>query len=210
MTSREYCLAHPVEISRLYGVNVLFGALIGNRSALDQIAANFAGNRLAMPGPLGQSYRVATLIELRAAKIYRLLAERFVDVLPVRRLFKELEEEEMEHARVMNVCLYAVRMRPHITYVPSMLDPEVRDTMKEMRAAQRRIPTMTLDEAFKAAVALEVGEANLIFGKLLKQVAEPEVAVLREMMRNVETHQVSVPRRIDELRRELAKLGIVA
>ncbi len=207
--SREYCLAHPVEISQLYGWNVFLGTLVNRRrTVLERVESTFSENRLAMPGPLGQSYRLSALFELRAAKIYQQMAERFADVLPAHRLFKELQEEEAEHARLMNICLYSVRMSPDVQYVPSVRDAEVQAVMKEMRGVQRRVPTMTLDEALKTSEALELGEVNLIFGKLLKQVAEPEVGLLRQMMRHAENHQVSVPRRIGLLRQELEKLGI--
>jgi len=203
--SRDYCRDHPWEIGRLYGWNVLVGSLVGGRSVLERIATHFAATRAPMPPPLGTSYRIATLLELRAAKIYGLLAKRFADVPQARALFAELEAEEQEHARLMTVCLYTVRQRPTISYAPSVMDPEIRRVMNELRAAQRRVPTMTLEEAFETSVALEQSEVNVIFGKLLDQVAEPEVALLRDMMHHAEDHAVSVPRRIGTLRAQLAR-----
>jgi hypothetical protein len=69
---------------------------------------------------------------------------------------------------------------------------------------------MTLDEALETSEALERSEVNVIFGKLLEQVDQPEVALLREMMRSAENHQVSVPRRIADLREELSEHGLAA
>jgi len=209
VVSREYCLSHPVEISQLYGLNVFLGTLINKRrSVLERVATSFAERRLAMPGPLGESYRLSELFELRAAKIYRCMAERFADVAPAQQLFKDLQEEEEEHARLMSICLYSVRMSPDVQYVPSIRDPEIRAVMKQMRAVQRRVPSMTLSEALLTSEELEAGEVNLVFGRLLKQVAEPEVGLLRQMMRHAENHQVTVPRRIAKLRAELDALGI--
>jgi rubrerythrin len=209
VVSREYCLAHPVEISQLYGLNVFFGTLLNKRrTVLERVSATFAENRLAMPGPLGESYRLSALFELRAARIYRAMAERFAAVVPAHELFKELQEEEEEHARLMNICLYTVRLTPDTQYVPSVRDPEIRSVMKQMRAVERRVPAMTLEEALRVSVELELGEVNMVFGKLLKQVAEPEIGLLRQMMRHAESHQESVPRRIGILRQQLEKLGI--
>lgn len=211
VVSRDYCLAHPVEISRLYGVNVLLGTLLNpKRSVLDRVAASFSEHRLAMPGPLGVSYRIATLVELRAARIYRKMAERFADVEPARKLFRELQEEEEEHARLMRVCLYSVRLAPDVTYVPSVRDPEIRKVLREMRTVQRRVASMSLDEALTVSVELELGEVNAIFGRLLKQVGQPEVGLLRQMMRHAGTHQDSVPRRVGVLRQELERAKATA
>ena len=208
LVSRSYCLAHPVEISQLYGLKVLLGTVVNTkRTVFERVASSFSENRLAMPGPLGQSYRLSELCELRAARIYRAMTARFADVPPAHQLFKELEEEEKEHARLMRICLYSVRMSPHRQYMPSVRDPEIRAVMREMRRVERRVPFMSLDEALRATEELETGEVNLIFGKLLNQVEEPEVGLLREMLRHAEGHNVSVPRRIGLLRAQLEKMG---
>lgn len=209
VVSRDYCLSHPIETSQLYGLDVFVSALLNTkRTVLEQIASSFSEHRLAMPGPLGESYRLSELCELRAARIYQAMAERFRSVVPAQRLFRDLEREEEEHARLMHICLYTVRMGPAVDYVPSVRDAEVRAAMKELRAVQHRVPSMTLDEALRVSEELERGEANLIFGKLLKQVAAPEVDLLKRLMRHAENHQESVPRRIAQLRQELGALGM--
>jgi rubrerythrin len=143
------------------------------------------------------------LFELRAAQIYQKMAERFADVPAAHRLFKDFQEEEVEHARLMLVCLYSVRMTPDIHYVPSVRDPEIKAVMQAMRRVQRRVAQMTLEEALDASEELERGEVNVIFGRLLKQVEEPEIGLLRQMIRHAEGHQDSVPRRIRALREAL-------
>lgn len=211
VVSRSYCLAHPMEISQMYGLNVLLGTFVDTRrTVLQRVAESFSERRLAMPGPLGMSYRMSELAELRTARIYQAMAERFADVTPAHDLFKGLQEEEEEHARLMHICLYSVRMTPEVQYVPSVRDPEIRAVMRQMRAVQRRVPSMTLSEALSVTEDLEQGEVNLIFGRLLKQVEEPEVGLLRQMLRCAENHHVTVPRRIRQLRTLLEKLGIKA
>jgi len=208
LLSREYCLSHPWEIGRIYGWNVLLGSLFSKRSVLERVARSFASNRDEMPGPLGKSYQIAQLLELRAAKIYRLMAERFADVQPARLLFQEFETEEMEHARLMEICLYTVCVTPEVRYVPSVMDPEIRKVLREMRDVQRRVPSMTLDEALETSEALERSEVNVIFDRLLEQVVRPEVALLQAAMRDAENHAVSVPRRIAALREQLSKQAL--
>lgn len=205
--SRAYCLTHPWEIGRLYGWNVVLETLVSKRSPLDRVARSLAATRGPMPRPLGMSYRIATLLELRAEQIYRRMAERFESVPLARALFEDLADEEQEHARLMTICLHTVRLGPSVKYVPSVMAGEIRRAMNEMRALQRRIPTMTLEEALEASKALERSEINVIFGKLFDQVAEPEVLPLREAMRQAENHAATVPKRIAMLREQLSKLG---
>jgi rubrerythrin len=205
LLSREYCLSHPWEIGRLYGWNVLLGTLVSKGSVLERVAKSFASRRDKMPGPLGKSYQIAQLLELRAAKIYRSMAERFSDVQPARLLFEDFEAEEMEHARLMEICLYTVCVTPEVHYVPSVMDPDIRKVLQAMREVQQRIPEMTLDEALETSEALERSEVNVIFDKLLKQVVQPEVGLLKEALRAAENHEISVPRRIAALREQLAE-----
>lgn len=210
-TSHDDRHPHPLEIWRLYGAGVLLRSWVNRRrSLLSHVARAFPSSRVAMPGCVGRSYRVARLIEQRVAKIYRLLGERFAQLEPVGHLFRDFEAEELDHADLMTVCLYTVRIDPKAAYAPSILDPEIRALLGELRAVQRRIPEMTLEEAFKTAEALEAGEANVVFGKLLKQVAEPEVHLLRQLLHDAEDHAVSVPRRIDEVRHKLSSAELAA
>lgn len=208
LISRDYCLAHPIEISRLYGVDVLLGTVFHpKRTLLQQVASSFHDKRWPMPGYVGEAYRLSRLLELRAAHIYRAMAKRFAHVIPAHELFVELQQEEEEHARVMEVCLYTVTLRPGVSYTPSIRDPDIRGMLKQMRAIERRVPSMTLDEALQTAVDLELGEVNTVFGTLLKQLDQPEVTFLREMLRHAETHQDSVPRRVKALREQLGQPG---
>jgi rubrerythrin len=205
-TSRDYCLTHPLEVCRLYGVGTFVGTLVGRRrSLLARVAETFHEHRTPMPGWVGRGYRIARLVELRVANIYRLLAERFADLTPVRDLFRDFEAEEIEHGHLMTVCLHTVKVDLAEAYAPSIFDPEIRALLRHLRAVQRRIPEMSLEEAFKAAEALEAGEANIVFGKLVRQVHEPEVSLLKHLLRDAEDHQESVPRRIWEVRGEVAR-----
>lgn len=209
--SRDYCLHHPLEIGRCFGAGVLVGALLDRkRPVLERVARSVEARRAAMPGALGDAYRLSALFELRAARIYRGLAERFAGVEPACQLFRELQEEEEDHARLMRVCLRTVHVAPQVDYAPSVRDPEIRALLREVRAVQRRVPTMTLQEALQASEDLERSEVNAIFGRLLKQVEAPGVDLLRRMLDKVEDHAESVPRRIAGLRRQLGVAALHA
>jgi len=57
-------------------------------------------------GAVGNAYRLSALFELRVARIYECMAERFSDIVPAYSLFKELHEEELEHARQRGARIY--------------------------------------------------------------------------------------------------------
>lgn len=209
LVSRRYCVTHPVEIVGLFGLDIYLRELFGGRkTVLERASEKFSKHRLPMFGPVGDAYRLSALFELRAARIYQGMAERFKDVVPAQRLFQELHEEEREHARMMNICLHSVKMGPSVTYVPSVCDAGIREQMQHLREVQRRVSSMSLGEALRITEEVEQGEVNTIFGRLLGQVEEPEAALLRRHMDQVENHSTSVPRRIQELRQRLAELGL--
>jgi len=209
LISRRYCVTHPVEIVGLFGLDIYLRELLGGRkTVLERASEKFSEHRLPMFGPVGDAYRLSALFELRVAKIYERMAERFKDIVPAQRLFQELHEEEQEHARVMNICLHSVKMGPSVSYVPSVCDPGIREQMQHLREVQRRVPSMSLEEALRITAEVEQGEVNTIFGRLLGQVEGPEAALLRKHTDQAENHSESVPRRLHELRRRLAELGL--
>ncbi len=211
LVGTRYCLAHPVEVSRLFGVDVLLGTLLRPRKTLLARAADKLSRRyLPMFGAVGDAYRLSALFELRVARIYEHMAERFEDIVPACQLFKTLQAEEEEHARVMNICLHAVKMSPSIRYVPSVRDPAIRQQMRTLRDVQRRADSMSLDEALRITEEVERGEVNVIFDKLLNQIDRPEAHMLRERLREAGFHADIVPQQIWALRERLAELGLKA
>lgn len=209
LVSRQYALTHPMEVSRLFGMDVYLGMLFdGHKTLLQRACEKFSQHRLPMFGKVGDAYRLATLFELRVAKIYGRMAERFRDIEPACSLFRELQEEEEEHARVMSICLYTVKMGPEVAFVPSVRDADIRREMQDLRAIERRVPSMTLDQALRITDEVERSEVNVIFGRLLKQVEQPETCFLQREFHHTENHSETVPRRTRELREHLAELGL--
>jgi len=202
---RDYCLRHPAQIAKFFGWDVVLGMLFSNKKTLlERVTEKCLAHGVPMPGPLGNAYKLSALFELRVAKIYAAMAERFKDQEEASALFRDLSEEEMEHGRIMLSCLYEIATKPGIDFVPSVRDEDMRESLNELREVQRRVPEMSLDEALNVTDELERGEVNVIFGRLLKQVGKPEMELFAERLEGAQNHSESVPRRVRELREAMA------
>jgi rubrerythrin len=128
------------------------------------------------------------------------MARHFADNPEAAALFQQLSEEEMEHGRIMLTCLFQVTAGPSLEFMPSVRDPDVRDSLRKLRAVEKQVPSMSLDEALTTTAELEKGEVNIIFGRLLDQVDKAQLALFAEHLTGAENHSESVPRRIAELK----------
>ncbi len=201
LVGRDYCLKHPLEIARLFGVGVWLNMLLKRRtSLLEQVVESYSTRTFPMPGYLGRAYKIAALIELRVARIYAKMAEKFADHTATRKLFEELQYEEEEHSRLMTLCLYTVKLRASVNFVPQIRDPEIRELLQFLRGIHRTVDDLDLEEALRITEDLEKGEVNVIFDKMLRQNPDVESHFFEAQMGAVEKHSESVPRRINALR----------
>jgi hypothetical protein len=208
---RAYCLQNPIKIIKLFGFDVFLRMLLSkDKTLLERLSDKYQARTIAMPGALGNAYKLSALFEFRVAHIYGAMAERFKAHAEVRGLFRDLKEEEVEHGRLMLACLYHVALRPGVDFVPNVLDPEIRQSLNTLRDIERRVPQMSLEEAFKVTNELEASEVNIIFGRLLQQVGKAETELFAEQIRGAQSHPESVPRRINELKARLGPAGIAA
>ncbi|TVQ85568.1 MAG: hypothetical protein EA400_15265 [Chromatiaceae bacterium] len=200
---RNFCLRHPVRIIRLFGPGVWLGMLLNRRKTLlERVLARYQAHAVPAPGALGCAYKCSALFEFRVARIYAAMAARFADQPAAAALFRDLSEEEMEHGRVMLACLFQVTARTDLDFLPSVRDPEIRAALARLRGIERQVGRMTLEEALDTTAELERGEVNVIFGRLLKQVQQEQLALFAEHLGGAQSHSESVPRRIAALRRQ--------
>jgi len=202
---RDFCLQQPSKIIRLFGLATFFKMLFSpGKTLLESVLELHARRGIQVPGPLGRAYRISALIEFRVARIYKRLAEKFNFNERARDFFLELHREEEEHGRLMLLCLFTTRYKPKASYMPGLYDTEVRTLMKKLRHFEKNITLLSLDEALRLTADLEKGEANIIFDKLLKQAEQKETFLFSEEMEKAGSHSISVPRRINELRKEVS------
>ncbi|MGE0082336.1 MAG: hypothetical protein AB7U81_13680 [Thiohalomonadaceae bacterium] len=205
LIGRDYCFRHAGSIVRSFGFGVFLGTLASTRKTLlERAVAHYESRGYAFPGHVGRAYRLAALIEARVARIYGRLAERFAGEPEAAALFRELAQEELEHSRLMQLCRFLVVLHPRLEFVPAIRDPQIRAIRAELRALERRIDSMTLDQALDAAVAVEQGEINAVFERLLRQVDSEATRLFEGRLDEVQGHAKSVPRRVALLRRRLA------
>jgi hypothetical protein len=208
---RAYCLKNQKKIIELFGLDVFLWMLLSKqKTLLERVSEKYQARNVPMPGALGSAYKLSALFEFRVAHIYAAMAERFKTHTEVRWLFQDLQEEELEHGRLMLACLYQIAVRPGVDFVPNVLDPEIRTSLNGLREIERRVPQMSLEEAFQVTNELEASEVNVIFGRLLKQVGKAETELFAEQIKGAQSHPESVPRRIRELKARLGPAGIAA
>ena len=198
---RDYCLHHPARVIRLFGLWVFLGALLrGGETLLQRATREQEAHGVPLPGAAGRAYRLAAILEFRAARFYARLAEHFRDLPEVRAFFRELSEEELEHGRLMLLCRYTAALHPDLRYQPSIHDPDVAELRGRLRALQRAADSLTLGEALAATEALEQGEVNTIFDRLLRQADAAETRLFEDQLKAAAGHATEVPRRIRALR----------
>ncbi len=204
LIDRDYCLKHPGRIVESFGLAVFLGTIASNRkSLLERAVDHYESRGYAFPGHIGRAYRLAALVELRVAQIYGRLATRFASQSEVAAFFRQLQEEEWEHSRLMQLCRYLVVSHPRLKYLPEVRDPEIQAILSQLRALCKRVDALSLDEALDATVAIEQGEANIIFDRLLKQVDSDATRLFEGRLHEVEGHAESVPKRVAALRQRL-------
>ena len=72
LVGRQYCIENPGTVIRLFGLSVFLGMLFsGKKSLLERAIESYERRGVKMPGPLGESYKLAARIEFRMAKLYK-------------------------------------------------------------------------------------------------------------------------------------------
>lgn len=136
------------------------------------------------------------------------MAERFKTNPAVHRFFLDLHDEEMEHGRLMLVCLDQVAVNREVDCVPGVRDRAMRESLNALRDIERRVPAMSLEEAFKVTNELEAGEVDVIFGRLLTLVGRAETELFAEQLKGAQSHPASGTKVQSSERRELAPIPI--
>jgi len=200
LIDREYCLKHPQTIIKLFGTELYLKLMASKKRLLEHLTDYYAAHGYPMLGMVGDAYRLSSILEYRMARIYKSLADKFRDNPAAHALFSELQEEEEEHGRLMEICRYTVKNHPELEFVPSVRDPEIQTMLQELKQIAKNIEHMSLEEALETTERLEQGEINTIFDRLLKQTGQSESNFFEEQMHHLEGHGASVPKRIQELR----------
>ncbi|MCB1760930.1 MAG: hypothetical protein KDI68_14260 [Gammaproteobacteria bacterium] len=191
--------------ARSFGLMAYMRATAGSRSELLSQLEERRPHRHLLPGSVASALRLAALLELRTARIFTRLALRFDQVPPLYAFFKTLGEEDEEQARTFLLCLYNEACCARPSPVPGIRDPEMRRLLRELRACERGVWRLSLDEALELTERLKASEVSLIFDTLMLHI-HPGNEFCIARLSKTRLHAQRIPERVSRLRIEIANL----
>jgi rubrerythrin len=115
-------------------------------------------------------------IEWLVAKIYFRFSHLFLDYPELRDFWWEMAKEEEQHRSILSACKAMLD-----NYQDETLDPNIsREKAEELKAKllsylDRGTPSLTVEEAFRIALEIEISEIDAIYSKLIR-LGGPNVA----------------------------------
>jgi len=195
-----HILSHPITTIRCFGWQVFFKA-VGpwqDRTFLSVVrdAGFLAPSTSSVPTILER----CIVLELRAKRIYQVLATALDDQGLVGPFFAGLVEQEQYHADLLEVCrAAAIRggwkanlFNPWEDYLPR-LEQQMADT----EAAVSTIDSV--DAALQLVLRIEASEINEVFPAALAATGSTFVKKLRPFQKAMESHMTYLVERIPEL-----------
>jgi rubrerythrin len=143
-------------------------------------------------------------LELRAKRLYLVLAESTVDVPALSRLFTELAEEEQEHADLLQLCLAA---SSHVGWRYKDL-PAWRSNLARLDQRMGQVEALVsqindMESAIQTVIQVESLDINDVFLKLIADSNAEFVRKLRPFQYAVEMHLSHITTQIPELARNV-------
>jgi hypothetical protein len=199
ITDREI-LFHPVITIGCFGWRVFFMALFQSqgRTFLSLLVESEVVGR-HVP-------RLATMVdrcvqlELRAKRLYEMLAARFSDQPEASRFFATLAEQEQTHAELLGMCSQAARRGRWHAELPNpweRLVPGLEEHLDLIEGSLDEI--VTLKDALQLVVQIESGEINRTFQAILASCDVPFVQKLAAFGRATEIHATYIADQIPKL-----------
>ena len=100
LVGRRYCIENPGIIIRYFGLGVFLKMLFsGKKTLLERVIEAYERRGVKMPGPLGESYKLAARIEFRMASFYKNLANHFQNKKVVSSFFDDLRKGDISKDR---------------------------------------------------------------------------------------------------------------
>lgn len=129
-------------------------------------------------------YALFEQFEKQAGEIYYKLNYRFRDQPDLPDLFREMEADEFDHARMIELC----RQRRTLADV-TITNDTVQGLEELFRRANNILNSsdVTLEQAFLIAIALETSELDTIFARLVEPLESPYIVSVR-MRSSLKTH----------------------
>jgi rubrerythrin len=202
---RRDIIAHPVVTIRCFGWPVFLSALAAGRkrtflSVLGETDP-LRPKTIEVPGLLGDCVE----LELRAQRIYELLAERHHEKEPVRQFFATLAQQESTHAELLELCRtiagregwmdeYFAPWRAAVPRLDALMD-EAEASVEDMDSVA---------DALRLVIRVEGSEINQVFESVVAATDSDFVRNLQAFQSAEETHISYITDRIPEFEPALA------
>jgi hypothetical protein len=193
-------LAHPLATIHCFGWRVFFKAAVPWHDApflsLVRDAGFFSAPASNVPTILDRCVG----LELRAKRIYTVLATALSDQGLVGPFFAGLAEQEQHHADLLELCQAIATRRgwkasafsPWRDYLPRL--------EQQMGAAEAVLPTIdSIDAALRLVIEIESSEINLVFNAAVAATDAAFVHRLRPFQETMEAHMAYIMERIPQL-----------
>jgi hypothetical protein len=192
--------AHPLATIRAFGWGIFFRAIGPWQSkpflSLLRDAGYFGPAASKLPNILERCVG----LELRAKRIYEILADAFAAEGLVGPFFAGLAEQEQYHADLLEICRAAALrggwtanlFNPWTEYLPRL--------EQQMAAAEAALPGIgSVDAALRLVIQIESSEVNEVFHAALAATDAAFVRRLKPFREAMEAHMSYIAERIAEL-----------
>jgi hypothetical protein len=193
-------LAHPIATIRAFGWRVFFKAVApwNKRAFLSMLqdAGLLGATTAKMPAVLERCIG----LELRAKRIYTLLARAFDDHPQVGPFFRDLVFQEQEHADLLKVC-QAAAVRGN--WQANLFNPwqdYVSRLEQQMDAAEAAVGQIgSIEDALRLVLEIESSEINQVFEAAAAATGASFIKRLKPFRRAMELHIAHILWRLPEL-----------
>ena len=193
-------LAHPITTIRCFGWLVFFKAIVPWRNTPLLSLVQDAGFLKPSVSSVPTIVERCIALELRAKRIYRILAQALDDQGLVGSFFAGLVEQEQYHADLLELArAAAVRGKWRANLFNPWQDylPLLEQQMDAAEAAVRQVDS--IDAALQLVIQVESSEINQVFYAALAATDAAFVKKLRPFQNAVEAHMSYIVERIPQL-----------
>jgi hypothetical protein len=193
-------LGHPISTIRCFGWQVFFRAVAPWQSHPFLTQLRDAGLFAAPPSSVPRILDRCIDLELRAKRIYEVLARALDDQGLVGLFFAGLAEQEQYHADLLEIARAVARRRgwkanlfnPWQEYLPRL--------EQQMDAAEAALSGIdSVDAALRLVIEIESSEVNQVFDAALAATDAAFVKKLKPFREAMEAHMAYIVERLPEL-----------
>ena len=199
-------VAHPWVTVHCFGWKVFLRALTARR---DETFLSLAAGTPAASQPAETAtelVRRCVALELRAKRVYEVLARAFAGRQPLRELFETLARQEQDHAELLGLCREAAGRdrwkRKALEPLPGAL-PELEKLMEDAESSSVAVESPA--GALRLALRIESSEVNEVFARIVAAADSEFVRRLGAFRTAVRDHVGYLCRRAADLEPGLAE-----